>query len=247
MRSRPPRLEHDPARRGPWQVYRYFDNERHARALCLSGEIFVNTLEAWALMPPPRGDRLEGFRESAHTSSRAMICDGQVSGEPGDETAIARAEEWGILSIGNRSNISLAGNTFRNVSRPKCWGLSCALKEWHPDFARKRGTEFCVRIQRIPSFAFHLGEALARDSRCHTWSRWSPVAYGNEWKDAPAIESVFRKPADPFAPEQEFRFLVFPSDGQETRVDLDIRPRLLRVPALARLCSPVNFALRSQD
>lgn len=209
-------------------LYRYFETEEYANALC-NGEVWLTTLEICRTHAPPRRDPDEAHLDYTHDP---------IEGSGDDESVRTVANRLGIR-VGEGVKLSLSGNRSRNSIRDG-YVLCCSV-ERSPALRGKFG-DFCVQIAGGRHLYWMVRDALAEQASL-TWSHAQRVIYAerryHHLGDPPGRTGFVKPPRvekTKYEDEREYRMLWVPrAQTGLTRMRLD----LPKVAALCRRVAPI--------
>lgn len=205
----------------PNVIYRSFHCSEYADAF-VHGKVFISTLGACRRYETlGQGDPGEG---TAHYES------GFMRGHGDDPVFRQRAARYGVGMNPGARNITF-DNCASDTTIPDAYVLCCTVAP--SDVVGRVFGAFCVEITDPPELFRRLTIALGRRHHLRQ-AVWGRVRYADRSYHGLEPESGptgFVKPADPYAPQKEFRMLWFLNDHAPV-----IAPTLVSVGDLGGVC-----------
>jgi len=189
-------------------VYRYFDREEYAEAFA-RGEVFISTLKRCREYEDPlQGDKEEAYEH--YNSGRA------VTGDGSDPDFVAFAAKCGVRVAEGARGITIVDNTMTTYLADAF--VLCTTLGFVNDLSESFG-KYCVKISSVDKFARALTVSLNAKYKL-AQSAHGMVSYqGRHYKELENSPGLlgFVKPADPYAPQREYRFLWTALDPTEIK------------------------------
>ena len=218
------RREFTPPDFDPPVLFRYFEKEDHARALCL-GYVWISTLEACRRQEgAARDDPAEATRNDFSGYAKG------ASGDPGfEETAgqSGRADKLGITN-------TIVHEGMSHDRLYDAW-LLCFTESRRPHRTQGIG-RFGVRISLPRLFFRHVTNALRldQDITSATFGRVRYVGRDDRELEASLGPMALVKPPDDYSSQREARMI-----WRHRRFKHPLQPGIVRCAAVAQLCSRV--------
>ncbi len=210
--------------KGKGPVYKFFQEEAHAEALC-KGYVWLSTLETCrAYENKQRGDPSEAI----HTCYYDYL-----TGGSSDADFVSAASRMGIKIDDGCHNLTFE-NPSHEVILPDAFVL-CTTNEFIPAELSEDFGDYCVEISNPNEFFKRVSLALHDDIGMQRGAM-GPVQYMSRdyhGTDETPRPIGFIKP-ESYSAQKEFRFLWIPQDEN------NIKPRGLRCQEITELCKRIT-------